>query len=368
MNEQDQKTLESLRNNIVSLDNQVLELISERLTLGKEIGLIKHRNNLPIKNQEVEDKIFNRVKILAPKIDLPSDIAVNIMKLLISESIKTQEKVNDTVSSSIDNSNNRKWFLIVGGLGKMGNWLVNLLISLGHNIDILDKGKSVNTKVFNIIPDLSKYDFIALCTPLINLNLILRNIIDKKPKAIIFDIGSLKSHILDDINYGIQQNLSITSIHPLFGPNIKLLYNKNLLLCSCGSDFANQSIKEIFAPSFMNIVEIPIEDHDKYMSISLGLSHALNLIFGHVLSKTGLKETELQNFSSTTFSKQIKTTKEVFSENIEMYHSIQHLNVNRDELYETISNSLNFVHNLVKNSEIKDFNEFAISTQMYFNS
>ena len=117
---------------------------------------------------------------------------------------------------------------------------------------------------------------------------------------------------------------------------------------------------------YLNITEIPVDDHDKFISISLGLSHAMNLIFGHVIQNSGIKENFIQNFASTTFLKQLRTAKEVFSENMDMYYSIQHLNHNRDQLYKDIQNGVEFVHNSVKTSSNTSFVSFSNEIRKYF--
>ncbi|OLS19758.1 MAG: T-protein [Candidatus Heimdallarchaeota archaeon LC_3] len=360
----DKERLDSYRLKIRNLDDQILQLISERLTIAQEIGAIKKRNNLPIKNHNVEKLIFKRISILAPKLDLPINLAIDIFQVIIQKSVEIQEKLFKE-KKSLKVSNFCKSFLIIGGMGKMGFWLSSLLQSLGHKIDIVDQKSSSEFNVLKELPDLDNYDFITICTPLDIIKPVLLSLIKQKPKGTILDIGSLKTHFIEEIELAIRLGIKITSIHPLFGPNIKVLYQKNVIICKCGSNKADDEIKEILRPTHMNLIEIPLEDHDRYMSISLGLSHAINLIFGYVIAKSGINISKLYNFASTTFLKQLKTSEEVFSENPELYYSIQNLNAYRDNLYQSLASGFDFVYKLIKQDSINDFNRFVEQTRSF---
>ena len=346
--------LDEERQKISTIDQQILQLISERLTMAQRIGQLKRKENLPIRDYSIEQKVLKRNTETAKQLDISTEMTKKLVDLLINEAVLVQEKHENFVSEV----RSGKKVLIIGGLGKMGAWLADFFRSSSFEVDILDKSEA-NPKltVTNLPEIINNYDFIAISTPLTSLKDILNEIIALKPRGTLFEIGSLKSHILNEIQCGIDQGLKITSLHPMFGPNIRTLNGRNVILASCGSKEADGNLKALFMQTACHLVEIPIVDHDKYMSISLGLSHAINLLFGMIVTKSKFDQ-EIDNFASTTFLKQLRTTKEVFSENPELYYSIQKLNFFKDTLYANLAKSVEELKFMIDSDDSKTFTLF----------
>ena len=360
MSEEHQLAIE--RDKIHQIDFQIFQLVSERLAIVQKIGTIKKKSHLPIRDYSVEQDVLTRSKNYAKELDISEEMITNLVGLLINESIAIQEKSHNHTSKV----KNLRRSLVIGGLGKMGNWMTEFFKSSGYNVDIVDSSDPANTSTLTTLPyDMNSYEFIAICTPLNNLNTILADIIALNPKGIIFDIGSLKSHLLQEIRIGIDKGLRITSLHPMFGPNVRTLGGRNVILATCGSKDADEKLKLLFKKTACNLVEITISDHDKFMSLSLGLSHAINLLFGLVLSKSGFNLCELNNFSSTTFLKQARTASEVFSENPMLYYSIQKFNSHRNELYDALEQGIQEIKSYVDSNDSQEFQNFILSCRNY---
>ena len=78
---------------------------------------------------------------------------------------------------------------------------------------------------------------------------------------------------------------------------------------------------------------MPVEEHDELMSYVLGLSHAVNIAFFEALRQSGKGYDDLNRAASTTFRRQVETSRDVASENSQLYFEIQHLNpFNKDAL------------------------------------
>jgi chorismate mutase/prephenate dehydratase len=87
-----QEKLKALRQEIDSIDNQILELINKRATLAKEVGVIKKANNLPIFVPSREKEIFDRLEKLN-KGPLPTDIVKHIFREIISACRSIEENI-----------------------------------------------------------------------------------------------------------------------------------------------------------------------------------------------------------------------------------------------------------------------------------
>jgi chorismate mutase/prephenate dehydrogenase len=83
-----------------------------------------------------------------------------------------------------------------------------------------------------------------------------------------------------------------------------------------------------------------VEDHDKIISVVLGMSHALNLAFFGALKESGFTHEELRRVSSTTFERQMNTSGSVARESPNLYYEIQHLNPHNREMLEKLIDAL----------------------------
>ena len=85
--------IEELRNQINSLDREIIEKISMRLAIAQEIGGIKKEKDLPIKDQEREEIVISRIRKIAHELILDPDVFEKIYRIIIDESCNIQEKV-----------------------------------------------------------------------------------------------------------------------------------------------------------------------------------------------------------------------------------------------------------------------------------
>ncbi|MEI7718721.1 MAG: chorismate mutase [archaeon] len=84
--------LETIREKITGVDNEILELLEERIALAEEVADVKKENDLPIEDLTKEEEIIRQRKLHT---SLNGDFVEAIMKLIIKESKKVQSKVID---------------------------------------------------------------------------------------------------------------------------------------------------------------------------------------------------------------------------------------------------------------------------------
>ena len=65
----------------------------------------------------------------------------------------------------------------------------------------------------------------------------------------------------------------------MFGPSASFIFARNLVVCDCGSDAAVDKFLPLLNGTGANVIEMPVEDHDKLISYVLGMSHAVNIAF-----------------------------------------------------------------------------------------
>ncbi len=95
-NEEFQKTLEHLRQQINNLDDELLQVLSERMKIADQIGLIKKNNNITILQPTRWHEVVEMTVTKGESLGLSRDFISKYLDALHIESINHQKKVMDS--------------------------------------------------------------------------------------------------------------------------------------------------------------------------------------------------------------------------------------------------------------------------------
>lgn len=84
--------LEELRDEIDRIDAGILELIKNRLDVGREIGKLKKEKNMAVRDKERERLIIKKVRENAKDAGIPQDNIERIFNELIRINIKIEDE------------------------------------------------------------------------------------------------------------------------------------------------------------------------------------------------------------------------------------------------------------------------------------
>ena len=85
--------LESKRDEIASLDAEIMALLRKRLDCAIEIGRYKADHGMDVFNPAVEAKVITRYRRLAEELGMDPDIAERICRTVMEESIASESAV-----------------------------------------------------------------------------------------------------------------------------------------------------------------------------------------------------------------------------------------------------------------------------------
>lgn len=88
----DVERLDALRREIREVTEEIIRLIGKRFSLVMEIGDIKIRAGIPVRDLAVEETLRRRVAALCDKYGVKRDLGLRILNLLIEESVRMQEE------------------------------------------------------------------------------------------------------------------------------------------------------------------------------------------------------------------------------------------------------------------------------------
>ena len=333
-----QEEIDRLREEIRALDKALVDLTAKRLQLARRIGELKQEVKQPIRNYVVEAEAIRLVREAAQRLGVRPELAEELLKLEIAESLRVQEK--DRVQRARPEGTAGK-ALVVGGAGNMGRWFVEFLESKGYQCSVADvRGALPGRPSVEDVPGAAAgFDIILLATPPSATSDALRSL-RGRTGALVLDIASLKAPVADALRELAASGAQVASIHPMWGPRTEILAGRNLALCDVGVPDANRAARKLFEDTAANLVEMPLEEHDRVMALVLGLPHAVNLVFGHALASRGASVDEVSGLGGPTFQKQVAVSAEVASENKDLYFEIQRLNPHTADLLSALRQSL----------------------------
>ena len=328
--------LAELRGRIRAVDAELLALVARRLQLAREVGEAKRAAGLPVRNFGTEAEVLAHFRTEAAAVGLDEPLVERLAHYLIGASVRLQEETHGgTADRPLD-------ILIVGGAGKMGRWLSRFFLGQGHRVSTLDPAGPVPecTPVHDLSEALPGATVVVVATPLSHGARVLHEILAARPAALVTDILSLKSHVIEDLKAGAAAGLRVASLHPLFGPDVQTLGGRVLAVLDCGNTAAADEAAALFRDTALTITRLPIEAHDAYMQYVLGLSHLVAILFFTTLTRSGRPFDELAQAASTTFLKQVRTAAEVARESPVLYYEIQKLNRHSRRLFALLKESL----------------------------
>jgi prephenate dehydrogenase/chorismate mutase len=314
---------EQHRRDIQAIDRRILHLTCERLELAKQIGQLKISHGIPVRNFKVEAIVRRRFAEACEFLGLESKLGDDLARFLIDKAVEEQAMFMDTTYQGdfLD-------ALVIGGKGGMGKWIAGFLRGQGHRVEIIDPstGESPFREAESLEAGVEKADLIVLSVPMTVCPKVLEELAELRPKGVVAELCSLKSHLLPLMNRLRKEGMRLVSFHPLFGPGVKMLSERTIVFCNEGNQEDIAVIRGLFEETTAEFVEMDTLEHDRRMGLVLGLTHLSNLVFARALLHSGVTAHEIAEVAGSTFAKQIKTTREVTEENPSLYFEIQSLN------------------------------------------
>lgn len=370
MSQPPQRPLTDIRRDIRHVDDQILNLVAQRMALAREVGAAKLEQALPIKDFRVEKDVIERARTRAAQLGLYPELAEALTRLLIQYAVAAQDEFHKEAKRT--HTGPRKRVLIAGGRGRMGRWLTEYFEGFGHEVSHFDQAPAApapQALFTELSPSALAHDVIVLATPITVTAGLIERLAAAHSPALIFDICSLKTPLVPALEAAARQGLAITSVHPMFGPGAQLLAGRNIIICDVGGSQvaarAAAAARSLFVDTTAAVVDMPLKRHDELMSYVLGLSHMTSLAFAEALAQSGRSFAELRAVASTTFNAQLEVTQAVSEENQELYYEIQAENSHTPEVIGAMKAALDAYAQVIGRSDRAGFRQLMNRGRSY---
>ena len=357
------KSLEELRARLDVLDRQLLELVAERQSISTEIAAVKRATGQSTRDFGREREVLLKARRDAEALGVAPALAESILQSLIRGSLTTQEQARVAAQGR----GSGRSALVIGGRGKMGRWMADFLASQGFRITIADPAGEIPG--YEWLADWRdsrlEDELIVVATPLKVAGDVLTQLAARRPRGVVFDIGSLKTPLRAGLAALHDAGVRVTSVHPMFGPDTALLSGRHVIFIDLGDAAALEEARSLFASTMADLVVMGLDEHDRLIAFVLGLSHALNIAFFTALAESGEAAPRLARMSSTTFDAQLDVATRVAAENPDLYYEIQSLNAYGEESLRALSAAVERLHRAVREHDAPCFTEMMRRGQQY---
>ncbi len=354
---QKQSSLNSLRERIDDIDNEILRLLRERNETTKDIIETKIQHKLPVFVANREDDKISDFRSKAKQWGLDPEWAEDFLRMIMSSSRACQS--GNTFPQAPSGTKN---ILMVGGRGGMGTMYTQLAESSGHRVSILDRDD------WDRVEELTKdVDLVIITVPI---NVTVETIERIGPfldrRTILADFTSNKAHILDAMMHFHKG--PVVSLHPMHGPDVSNVSRQLMMVCHGREKEAYQWLIDQFQLWGLRIKLVDPEQHDRAMHLIQGLRHFVALLHGSFMREFDLKPEEMADFSSPIYRAELMMTGRIFAQDAELYADIVFSNFERRTLLIEFLEHHQKLAELVKNNDREGFiREFNRITEFFGN-
>jgi chorismate mutase/prephenate dehydrogenase len=198
----------------------------------------------------------------------------------------------------------------------MGRWFERFLSAQGYATRVLDSASDPEEAERGRAA-LRTADFVLCATPPGACAALYREWRQAPPAGVIADIASVKTPLIEPIRALQRAGARVGSLHPMFGPSIVLLREADVVVCETGDAEATAAVEDLFRPTTVRLVRLPLDRHDRIMADLLSLAHASAIAFAAALPE------EAHPVRSTTFQELESLAGAVVRESPEVYYEIQ---------------------------------------------
>ncbi|WP_169780528.1 bifunctional chorismate mutase/prephenate dehydrogenase, partial [Enterobacteriaceae endosymbiont of Donacia piscatrix] len=324
-----------------TLDKDLLNLLKKRLNLVKKIGLIKHKNGLPIFFPKREKEILKLRRKEAKKIGISPDFIENILCCIINESyLHEKNKIFKNLQPCL-------FTILIISNNKLGSFFKEMLILTGYNI-LYVKEKNFDLNKINLIPKNIGMIIINISIPF--LKKIIKKLLILPKNCILVDLSPIKQISFEIILQTYKG--PVLGLYPLFNLKKKFFLKESIMYCHG----RNKNIYYWFLKQIeiwgINIHNIDVIKHDQYIFFMESLKYFFVLTYITLLTNNKFSFNEISNLSKPIHDLNFFIFKNFFIYDTQLYiNFVLNFKKNKENIKKYL-NSINNLFFLIKNNKI----------------
>lgn len=333
-----QQELTALRNEIDTIDQQVVELLSRRKAQVDHVVELKKAHNLQVYHPAREEDLISARRHQAKEAGLSPDYIEELYRTIMRRS-----RVEQTGQMNRKAVKPGAKVLIVGGTGEMGRFFVDCFESAGYEVRSMGSRDWPNVE--------------ALCT---GIDLCIISVTIERtaeiteqiapylgPDTVLTDVTSIKKVPMDAMMKA--HSGPVLGLHPLFGPTTSTL-DKQIVVATPGrNDAACQWVIDQFSLWGAIMVMSDADEHDEIMEFVQSLRHFATFAFGQFLASKKVPIARSLEFSSPIYRLELGMVGRLFAQDASLYAEIIFATPERRALLkdyiQSVANNLEMLEN-----------------------
>lgn len=303
--------LDELRQRISQIDDQILELLTERSALARSVVKTKVEHQLPVFVPEREDAKTADFRQKASDRGLDPDWAEDFLRMIMTASRATQSMQRFPRATR-----EPRRILFIGGEGRMGQLYRATAARSGHEVFSIDQDNWYELEA--LAPDL---DLVIITVPIKHtLEVIARLQGRLSEHTVLADFTSNKAAPLAAM---LQAHSGpVLALHPMHGPDVKNLSKQLMVVCPGRKPEQAAWFIDQCRLWGMRIMQADAEQHDQVMHLVQGLRHFVALLHGSFMRHHDLKPADMLDYSSPIYRAEMMMTGRIFAQSPELYADI----------------------------------------------
>lgn len=215
-----------------------------------------------------------------------------------------------------------KKIAIVGGYGRMGRFFSRLFKEDGFDVTICGRrideakraAKRLKVSFGSIDESVQKADLVIVSVPVEHTYEVCMSIADKMKKdSVLVEIASVKTGIADRLSRELPRRVRFASIHPLFGPTVRDLHDRNIVMIRDGDSDASRTLSSYLESKGATVTYLTVDEHDKAMATIQALHHYALLSFSHAFRSEIRKDPKLANLLTESLKLTLRSVRRILA-------------------------------------------------------
>ncbi|EGY34370.1 chorismate mutase/prephenate dehydrogenase [Aggregatibacter actinomycetemcomitans serotype e str. SC1083] len=303
--------LAELREQIDSLDQELLQLLAKRQQVVHKVGEVKQQHGLPIYVPQREAEMLQRKREAAEQMGLSPNLIEDVLRRIMRESYVSENQFGfKTVNPQI-----RK-IVIVGGRGKLGGLFCRYLQGSGYQVECLEQDDWARADRI-----LQHADVVIVSVPIANTLAVIERL---KPylteNMLLADFTSVKRTPLEkmlEVHKG-----AVVGLHPMFGPDVASMAKQVVVCCDGRFSERYQWLLQQIEIWGAKIYQVDAAEHDHHMTYIQALRHFSTFVYGLYLPQQPVDLDKLLALSSPIYRLELAMVGRLFAQDAALYADI----------------------------------------------
>lgn len=303
-------SLNELRQQIDTIDGQLVELMAKRIQVTGQVGELKSKLGQPLYVPEREQALLTARRHQAEALGLSPDLAEDVLRRVMRESYLSQTGKGFKKAREDDRP-----VVIIGGRGQLGQVFVRWFELSGYQVHVIDKHN-----LDQLATVVSEAALVLISVPINRTEAVIANLPKLPQDCVLADLTSVKTGPLAAMLAAHAG--PVVGLHPMFGPNVSTLAKQLVVMTEGRAADASNWLQQQLRTWGLRIEWLSAPQHDQAMSLIQVMRHITTFAYGVHLMEESANLQQLQALSSPIYRLELTMVGRLFAQSPTLYADI----------------------------------------------